>query len=123
MALLLSWEEIPESGLGRRRFLHRAGPLWPTALCSLGARAAGRAAVERWRANLRPLVELARREGAALFDPPRLLTGGEVAELLRVPPGPEVGQALAAVRQAQVDGGMRTREEAVALLRSGLKRA
>jgi tRNA nucleotidyltransferase/poly(A) polymerase len=116
VALLLSWEEIPESGLGRRRFLHRAGPLWPTALCSLGARAAGRAAVERWRAHLRPLVELARREGAALFDPPRLLTGGEVAELLRVPPGPQVGKALAAVRQAQVDGWVRTREEALALL-------
>ncbi len=86
VALLLSWEELPESGLGRRRFLHRAGPLWGTAACSLGARAAGRAGVERWRAAVRPLVELARREGSALFDPPRLLTGGEIQELLGIPP-------------------------------------
>ena len=120
VALLLSWEELPESGLGRRRFLHRAGPLWTTVACSLGARAAGRGAVERWRNALRPLLDLARREGGELFDPPRLLTGGEIQELLGVPPGPEVGRALAMVRQAQVDGWVKTREEAVALLRKEL---
>ena len=116
IALLLGWEELPASALGQRRFLHRAGPLWATAAASLGARAAGRAALERWRSLLPALLELARREGEALFDPPRLLTGGEVQELLGVPPGPEVGKALAAVRQAQVDGKVRTREEAVGLL-------
>jgi poly(A) polymerase len=115
-ALLLGWEELPESALGQRRFLHRAGPLWATVVTSVGARATGRAALERWRAALRPIVDLARREGESLFDPPRLLTGGEVQALLGVPPGPGVGRALAAVRQAQVDGRIRTREEAVALL-------
>ena len=64
-------------------------------------------------------MELARREGKALFDPPRLLTGVEIQELLGVPPGPHVGRALTAVRQAQVDGKIRTREEAVDLLRAG----
>jgi tRNA nucleotidyltransferase (CCA-adding enzyme) len=118
-ALLLGWEELPASELGQRRFLHRAGLLWATVVASLGARATGTAGLERWRATLRPLVDLARREGKALFDPPRLLTGGEVQELLGVPAGPDVGRALTAVRQAQVDGRVRTREEAVALLRSG----
>ena len=118
VALLLGWEELPASGLGQRRFLHRAGALWATAVASLGARATGSAALERWRSLLPGLLDLARREGEALFDPPRLLTGGEVQELLGVPPGPEVGKALAAVRQAQVDGRVRTREEAVALLDS-----
>ncbi len=117
-ALLLGWEELPESALGQRRFLHRAGPLWATVVTSVGARAAGRAAVERWRAALRPIVDLARREGESLFDPPRLLSGGEIQELLGIPPGLEVGKALAAVRQAQVDGKVRTREEAVGLLTS-----
>jgi tRNA nucleotidyltransferase/poly(A) polymerase len=117
VALLLAWEELPASGLGQRRFLHRAGRLWATAAASVGARAAG-AALGRWRAALRPLLELARREGEALIDPPRLLTGGEVQKLLGIPPGPEVGRALAAVREAQVDGRVRTREEAVALLKS-----
>ncbi len=121
VALLLGWEELPASGLGQRRFLHRAGPLWATAVASLGARTAGRAALERWRSLLHPLLDLARDEGEGLFDPPRLLTGGEVQELLGVPPGPEVGKALAAVRQAQVDGRVRTREEAVGLLTSRRK--
>jgi len=119
VALILGWEELPVSDLGRRRFLHRAGPLWATVAASLGARATGTAALEPWRATLRPLVDLARGEGKALFDPPRLLTGGEVQELLGVPAGPGVGRALTALRQAQVDGKVRTREEAINLLRTG----
>ncbi|HEY0554558.1 MAG TPA: hypothetical protein VGG20_09840 [Thermoanaerobaculia bacterium] len=118
IALLLGWEELPASELGQRRFLHRAGPLWATAVAAVGARAVG-AALGRWRAALRPLLELARREGEALIDPPRLLTGGEVQELLGIPAGPAVGRALAAIREAQVDGRVRTREEAVALLEGG----
>jgi len=116
VVLLLGWEELPASELGQRRFLHRAGALWATAVVSLGARATGSSALERWRTHLRPLLDLARREGGTLFDPPRLLTGEEVQELLGIPPGPELGRALAAVRQAQVDGRVRTREEAVGLL-------
>jgi tRNA nucleotidyltransferase/poly(A) polymerase len=116
VALLLGWEDLPASGLGQRRFLHRAGPLWATVVASVGARATGRAALVHWRSALPGLLDLARREGEALFDPPRLLSGSEVQELLGIPSGPEVGKALAAVRQAQVDGRVRTREEAVELL-------
>ena len=115
VALLLSFTELPQDALGRRRFLHRAGRLWVTAACSLGARAND---LGRWRAALRPLVELARREGAAILDPPRLLSGEEVQTLLGIPPGPEVGKALAALKLAQVDGTVRTREEAVEMLLS-----
>ncbi len=115
VALLLSFTELPEDEPGRRRFLHRAGRLWATAACSLGARAED---LGPWRAALRSLVELARREGVAIIDPPRLLTGEEVQELLGVPAGPEIGKALAAVRQAQVEGKVRTKEEAIALVRS-----
>lgn len=115
VALLLEVAEMPEDDIGRRRFLHRAGRLWATAACSLGARATD---IGRWRAGMRPLVELARRDGAEILDPPRLLSGEDVQELLGIPPGPEVGKALAAVLLAQVDGKVRTREEAVALLAS-----
>ena len=113
VALLLEHPELPADEIGRRRFLHRAGRLWPTAVCSLGARAPD---AGRWRAGLRPLVELARRDGAAILDPPRLLKGEEVQELLGIPPGPQLGKALDAVRRAQVDGRVRTREEAIELL-------
>jgi tRNA nucleotidyltransferase/poly(A) polymerase len=114
VALLLAEDEIPVDELGRRRFLHRTGRLWATVVVSLGARTSE---AGRWRDRLRPLVDLARREGADLLDPPRLVTGEEVQKLLGISPGPEVGRALAAVRQAQIDGRVRTREEAVAMLR------
>lgn len=116
VALLLELPGLPEDEVGRRRFLHRAGALWPTAAAFLAARAAARGL--SWRPALAPLVDLARREGAALLDPPRLLGGAEVQEILGVPAGPAVGRALAAVLAAQVDGKVRTREEAVALLRA-----
>lgn len=119
VGLLLSFSDLPVENVGRRRFLYQAGPLWVTAACSLGAR---RPDPARWREAVRPLVGLARQEGAYLFDPPRLLTGGEVQELLGIAPGPEMGQALAAVRQAQVDGTVRTRDEAIALLRQASSR-
>jgi tRNA nucleotidyltransferase/poly(A) polymerase len=115
VALLLSFAELPRDEVSRRRFLHRAGRLWATAACSLGARAPD---PDRWRAALRPLVELARREGAAIREPPRLLSGEEVQTLLGIPPGPEVGKALAALRLAQVDGTVRTRQEAVEILKA-----
>jgi tRNA nucleotidyltransferase/poly(A) polymerase len=114
VALLLAEEEIPKDDLGRRRFLHRTGRLWATVAVSLGARAPD---VAGWRARLRPLVDLARSEGDALRDPPRLLSGEEVQRLLGIAPGPEVGRALAAVRRAQIDGRVRTREEAVRVVR------
>jgi tRNA nucleotidyltransferase/poly(A) polymerase len=119
VALLLKFDELPEDETGRRRFLHQASRLWATAAVSLGARTAD---PDRWRAALHPLADLARREGETLFDPPRLVTGAEVQELLGIPPGPEVGKALAAVRQAQVEGEVRTKDEALELLRSWSRR-
>ncbi len=115
VALLLRLTDLPEDDLGRRRFLYRTGALWPTAAVSLATRAAAHG--RPWRAALPPLVDLARREGAMLMDPPRLLTGEDVQQILGVPPGQAVGKALAAVREAQVEGRVRTREEAVALLK------
>lgn len=111
------WPELPGEEVERRRFLHAAGPDWPGAAALLGARAAAAGRGERWRQALRPLEALARHAGAGLFEPPRLLTGEEVAGLLGVPPGPAVGRAVAALRAAQVDGRVRTREEAEELVR------
>ena len=116
IARLLELPGLPEDEIGRRRFLHRTGTLWPTAAAFLSARAAAHGL--HWRPALAPLVDLARREGATLIDPPRLLGGAEVQQILGIPPGPGVGRALEAVLAAQVDGKVRTREEAVALLRT-----
>jgi tRNA nucleotidyltransferase/poly(A) polymerase len=110
----LQMPDLPEDDLGRRHFLHQTGTLWATASCFLAARAAAHG--RRWRHALPHLAELARREGGTLFDPPRLLDGAEVQTLLGLSPGPGVGRALQAVREAQVDGRVRTKEEAIALL-------
>jgi tRNA nucleotidyltransferase/poly(A) polymerase len=117
VAQLLNLVWLPVEDTERRRFLHQAGRLWATAACSIGARTLD---PDDWLSDLRPLLELARREGDVLFDPPRLLTGEEVQELLGIPPGPAVGKALATVRRAQVDGRVRTKEEAMELLRGSL---
>ena len=115
-ARLLRVEPLPLDDLPRRHFLHDHGALWPTAALYLGARAAAAGREEAWRAALRLLVELARREGDAILDPPKLVTGEEIQKLLEIPPGPEVGRALAAIRTAQVEGRVRTREAAEALI-------
>ena len=115
VARLLELPGLPEDEIGRRRFLHKAGALWATAAAFLSTRAAAHG--RPWRPALAPLVDLARREGATLIDPPRLLGGAEVQQILGIPPGRQVGRALDAVLAAQVDGKVRTREEAVALLR------
>jgi len=116
VARLLELPGLPENEIGRRRFLHRTGTLWATAAAFLSTRAAAHG--RPWRPALAPLVDLARREGATLLDPPRLLGGAEVQQILGISPGRGVGRALEAVLEAQVDGRVRTRDEAVALLRA-----
>jgi hypothetical protein len=112
--LLAEPAELPETDLGRRRFLHRLGWRWLTAACSRGgaAAAAGDAARERWRVAAAALCELARHEGPKLIDTPRLLTGDDVQRLLGIAAGPRVGAALAALTAAQVAGTVRDRGDA-----------
>jgi tRNA nucleotidyltransferase (CCA-adding enzyme) len=118
-ALVLELENLPREELDLRRFLHRAGRLWPTVFCALGARMAARdEGLDLWRAVLPRLADLARHEGEVLFDPPRLVSGADVQELLGIQPGREIGQVLEAVRAAQVEGRVRTREEAEMAVRS-----
>lgn len=115
--LLLRWDAMPGDDSARRRFLHGAGAAWPTVACFLGARAAMGGRHEAWEPALAPLVELAQREGNELIAPPRLLSGEEIQALLGVGPGPQVGRALAALTAAQVDGRIKTKDEAETLVR------
>ena len=118
-ARLLAEPEIPAAERDRRRFLHRLGPLWPTALAAHGARESDPEARDRWRRAVREVAALVARDGPEILDPPRLLGGDDVQRLLGVPPGPEVGRALDRVRRAQVEGMVTTRAEAEALLLRG----
>lgn len=48
--------------------------------------------------------------------PERLLDGRDIMEALKIPPGPKVGELLERVREAQAEGEIRSREEALALV-------
>jgi poly(A) polymerase len=123
--LLAAPAELPATELDRRRFLHGWGRRWLTTATSFGgaAAAAGQAALDRWRHAAAPLCELARREGPALIAPPRLLDGEDVQRLIEVPAGPQVGAALAALTAAQVDGAVRTSDDAERFLRGWRERS
>ncbi|HEY2739972.1 MAG TPA: hypothetical protein VGK45_16300 [Thermoanaerobaculia bacterium] len=119
VALLLGLPAPPAEEPAGRRWLHRAGSLWPTAVCAHGARRAAQGEdLGPWRRAAQNLSSLAQREGNVLFDPPRLLSGSDVQQLLGIPPGRAVGRVLDAVRSAQVDGTVRTRDEALAMARA-----
>jgi tRNA nucleotidyltransferase/poly(A) polymerase len=54
-----------------------------------------------------------------VVDPPPLLSGSEVIATLGLTPGPAVKEAIERLREAQVQGLVRTRAEAVAYLQEG----
>jgi tRNA nucleotidyltransferase/poly(A) polymerase len=56
--------------------------------------------------------------GAERVDPPPLVDGNDLQRQFGLQPGPRIGELLEAVREAQVSGEVRTREEALALVRS-----
>jgi hypothetical protein len=57
---------------------------------------------------------------AERVDPPALIDGYDLMRETGLQPGPRVGELLEAIREAQVSGQVRTREEALALVRTRL---
>jgi poly(A) polymerase/tRNA nucleotidyltransferase (CCA-adding enzyme) len=80
----------------------------------------GRPPLEVWAgaggAVLRSLMEGAAEASAVAATPP-LLDGDDVMAAVGIGPGPMVGRLLAALREAQALGHIRTREEALASVR------
>ncbi|MGC9334080.1 MAG: CCA tRNA nucleotidyltransferase [Anaerolineae bacterium] len=52
--------------------------------------------------------------------PPQLIGGHDLLETFRLEPGPQIGELLEMVREAQVSGEVHSREEALALVRQHL---
>ena len=50
------------------------------------------------------------------IKPQRLITGQDVMEILQLPPGPKIGEVLETVAEAQVEGKINDREQALAYL-------
>ena len=75
--------------------------------------------VTSWRNHVAYVnhVMARRHQEESLVEPVRLVTGHDVMETLGIGPGPEVGRLVDAVEEAQGAGEVRTREEALALIR------
>jgi tRNA nucleotidyltransferase (CCA-adding enzyme) len=91
---------LPQSPPEVRRFLSRAGPHRADALVSLARAEAGALPPARGRAASRQLKKLEReisqirRAAPPLLQQDLALGGREAMEILALPPGPEVGEAL-----------------------------
>jgi poly(A) polymerase len=57
-------------------------------------------------------------EHAQIIEPPKLISGEEVMQALGLQPGPSIGSLLEALREAQAEGGVVTRDEALAFVRA-----
>jgi tRNA nucleotidyltransferase/poly(A) polymerase len=109
----------PPSRLAIYRYFRRAGEAGVAgAILALaadpGLDGPGREGLEAYAAALLRAWFGERRE---VIDPPSLLTGSEVMAELGIGPGPRVGEALEALREAQVQGLVATPEEARQYLR------
>ena len=110
-------QSLPVAAATQRTWLHGLGDLWPTAAVVAGSAAQSDEEQARWERGIEQLAGLARDLGAAIFAPPPLLNGDEVQRILGLPPGPAIGQALAALREAQVAGRVEDRDAAERLVR------
>lgn len=69
----------------------------------------------------RSLLEAAFEQESRVVNPPRLLDGDDVMHALSLAPGPAVGELLERLREAQAEGGVTTKEEALAFVRACIK--
>lgn len=106
---LLRLQELPRLHADRCVWLHEAGALWPTALILLGVLHEP----EDWVDAAREALRLIAERGDELFDPPRLVSGTEIQERWGIEPGPAIGRLLQELRTAQLEGRIRSRDEAI----------
>jgi len=85
----------------RRLLIHRAGTAFPAALALAAAIKPDHPGWRRWWRQWT-------RSGPGLIDPKPLLSGREVAFLLGLEEGPDLGTAMRALVESQVRGDVRT---------------
>jgi poly(A) polymerase len=119
MAILNLSSQTKESAF--KRLVNRTGDLTPLLVClTLADKEAGRGSLsvsrdEEIEGYCLRIMELSRQD--EIVHPPSLITGHDVMAL-GVAAGPRVGQWLALIREKQVAGEIRTREEALRVLRN-----
>jgi poly(A) polymerase len=82
--------------------------------------------LEDWRQHVALVDHVLRKrlqeEGEVVF-PAKLIDGEDLMTELRLSPGPQLGELLELVREAQAAGEVDSREQAIALARSYLENA
>jgi len=75
--------------------------------------------MNNWRkhANMVEYVLTQHSREASLTAPPKLVDGHDLVRIFGISPGPEIGELLEVVREAQASGEVATRDEALAYLR------
>jgi putative nucleotidyltransferase with HDIG domain len=81
-----------------------------------------------WGKGKDPVEKMGKRLLTTYFEerskilPEKVIDGHELMKALRIPPGPKVGKLLAAVQDAQAEGKVRTKEEALQFLKKTFKK-
>jgi poly(A) polymerase len=78
--------------------------------------------LEPWREHTQVVSYVLdkRFEEEKVVTPPKLINGHDLINIFGLSPGPEVGQLLELVREAQASGELKTREEALSYIRQHL---
>ncbi|MEW6758305.1 MAG: HD domain-containing protein [Acidobacteriota bacterium] len=107
-----------------RRLIHSLGDLLPLLLAlSFADKSAARGRnrrenLEELGVLIREVLDVAAREGEEIRHLPKFVDGMEALDILGLHrPGPDLGRALDALLERQVEGAVSTREGAVAFLR------
>jgi len=109
---------LPKGERAARRFAHRRRDILPDLLkLMIADREAARGPLSSDRAREAYRLALGRVLAIMAEPQPPLLDGHEVMALLNLKPGPQVGQAMRFIQEAQAVGDVRTREDAEAALR------
>ena len=77
---------------------------------------------DKWREHadtLRYVIEQ-RFDEESVTHPPKLIDGNDIIDKFGIPPGPQIGGLLEAVREAQAAGEVSTREEALLFVQKAL---
>ncbi|NOZ79311.1 MAG: CCA tRNA nucleotidyltransferase [Acidobacteria bacterium] len=113
LSLAAALHASTQSAAARRLFISRCGESFPAvfAVASALARTCG-LPVRPWRRWWRQW----QRNAVALLHPRPLLAAKEVATLLDIPPGPQLGRTLQALKDAQILGRIRSPAAARAFL-------
>ena len=77
--------------------------------------------IDQQRSRLEEMIRPYFFQVEEVVKPPRLVNGNELMEMFKLTPGPRIGQLLGAVEEAQAEGRIRTKTQALDFIRTALK--